>query len=393
MFPRSAVHRGFPTTRRPLHDPVTPTDPTFGQQIRRFEREHARNPGGLAFARLAEAYRRARRASRALELLRDGLRRHPSYPAGHLVRARALADLGRLDEAGASFRRVLELDPGNLVALRALARLSREQGDAEQERQWIRKIRGAHPSAIEPSDAAGAAGRRATEPEGDEGGSPPPASSRKSRSVREILDRSAGDEPDDPPRSAAHSREERERLIEELSGVAHPGWWSDTGGDGGEGGGSEGGADGTAGVDREETGVVTPTMARLYAQQGYWDEAEALYEELTRRRPDDPALRHQLEEVRSREVPAANRGVDPGEVGDDAAREVEGDRTGTGAGREGRVEARAESMEEHLRSLLDGRAGTDAPPGGPQARPQRRPNPAAVDPESDREFREEGGGE
>ncbi|MFW6085493.1 MAG: tetratricopeptide repeat protein, partial [Gemmatimonadota bacterium] len=99
-------------------------DFTGNEDIQRFAEHFRRNPDSLVFARLADAFRKAGDPERALEILRDGIRRHPDYASAHIVRARALEDLERPSEAEASLRRVLELDAQNLVAMRGLAELA-----------------------------------------------------------------------------------------------------------------------------------------------------------------------------------------------------------------------------------------------------------------------------
>nr|MDP2470348.1 tetratricopeptide repeat protein [Candidatus Palauibacterales bacterium] len=105
------------------------SDSPTSDEIQRFEEQYERQPESLVFARLADAYRKAGQPEKALALLDDGLLRHPDYPSGHIVRARALRDLGRMEETLDSFRKVLELDGHNLVAISELAGLAEERGD------------------------------------------------------------------------------------------------------------------------------------------------------------------------------------------------------------------------------------------------------------------------
>ncbi|MFQ5678677.1 MAG: tetratricopeptide repeat protein [Gemmatimonadota bacterium] len=111
------------------------------QEIRRFAADHARHPESRAFARLADAYRKAGRGEKALALLEEGLERHPRYVAAHSVRARTLRDLGRPAEAADAFRAVLEIDPGNLVALKALAEIAEGMGNTEEAEAWYGRLR------------------------------------------------------------------------------------------------------------------------------------------------------------------------------------------------------------------------------------------------------------
>ena len=115
-------------------------DSPASDEIRRFEEQYRRQPDSLVFARLADAHRKAGQPEKALAILAEGLIRHPDYPSGHIVRARALRDMGRMDEALESFRRVLELDGANLVAIRELARLADERGDTDESRHWYERL-------------------------------------------------------------------------------------------------------------------------------------------------------------------------------------------------------------------------------------------------------------
>jgi tetratricopeptide (TPR) repeat protein len=85
-------------------------------------RVHA-DPMSIAFAALAEEYRRAGRLVEAVDVCRTGLARHPAYLSAHVTLGRALLDLNELDAAEAELRGVLERAPDNIAAARALAEL------------------------------------------------------------------------------------------------------------------------------------------------------------------------------------------------------------------------------------------------------------------------------
>jgi tetratricopeptide (TPR) repeat protein len=89
-----------------------------------------RDPDGRGFAPLADAYRRAGDAKQALELLGDGMDRHPDFAPGHVVAARLYVEQGLFTEAEIAARRVLDLDPENVDALRSLVRALDEEGEA-----------------------------------------------------------------------------------------------------------------------------------------------------------------------------------------------------------------------------------------------------------------------
>lgn len=89
-------------------------------RIERLRRQVHRNPASIAFAALAEAYRRVGRYEDAVATCRRGLRRHPAYLSPRVTLGRALLALGRVDEARQELERVCEAAPGNLAARHTL---------------------------------------------------------------------------------------------------------------------------------------------------------------------------------------------------------------------------------------------------------------------------------
>ena len=80
----------------------------------------ARDAASIAFAQLAEDYRRLGQLEDAVRLCREGLSRHHAFPSARLTLARALLALGREDEARIELRRIVRESPGNLAATRAV---------------------------------------------------------------------------------------------------------------------------------------------------------------------------------------------------------------------------------------------------------------------------------
>ncbi|MGH7444221.1 MAG: tetratricopeptide repeat protein, partial [Longimicrobiales bacterium] len=101
-------------------------------EIAKLEALYANNPDGRVFAHLAEAYRKAGELERARDVLDRGLRRHADYASAHVVFGRVLADQGLETDAASSFQRVLQLDPENLIARRALAESDRAAGRLDE---------------------------------------------------------------------------------------------------------------------------------------------------------------------------------------------------------------------------------------------------------------------
>jgi tetratricopeptide (TPR) repeat protein len=289
-------------------------DAILQEEIRRFREQYQRNPASLVFARLADVWRRAGEPERSLEILADGIDRHPDYVTAHLVRARALRDLGRDVEAGDSFRAALDLDAQNLVAIRGLADLAREAGDEGEELRWteilaqvdplnpaprerlerlqeaVASVEDLAPSPLPVPDGAPTATRSAEAAGEEETGE---AADEPTDVLDEVLEGADEipepdepvdepvDEPTDVLKEVRESADEMPEPAVEAGGS--PWWFEDPDGD----------------IEEEEDGdLVTRTMAELYLRQGLHEEAEEIYFELLKRHPDDEELLRGLEAAR-----------------------------------------------------------------------------------------------
>jgi tetratricopeptide (TPR) repeat protein len=99
--------------------------------IRRYEERLAKDPSSLAFAPLADLYRKVGRIADAVAVCREGLRRVPRYATARLVLAKTLVAAGDLEAAQAELGAVIEQNPRDAPARRALADLARQQGDVD----------------------------------------------------------------------------------------------------------------------------------------------------------------------------------------------------------------------------------------------------------------------
>jgi tetratricopeptide (TPR) repeat protein len=87
------------------------------------------DPASIAFAALAEEYRRAGQFEDAIAACEAGLQRHPAYISARVTLGRSLLELGRFDEARHQLEHVLRTAPENLAAIRALAEIHGRVGD------------------------------------------------------------------------------------------------------------------------------------------------------------------------------------------------------------------------------------------------------------------------
>jgi tetratricopeptide (TPR) repeat protein len=98
-------------------------------RIEELRRRVQSDPASIAFAALAEEYRRAGRFEEAIATCHTGLQRHPSYLSAHVTLGRALIEVGQFEEAQAELEYVLKLAPENLAAIRGLAEIHHRRGD------------------------------------------------------------------------------------------------------------------------------------------------------------------------------------------------------------------------------------------------------------------------
>ena len=98
------------------------------RRIEDLRRRIQEDPASIAFAQLAEEYRRAGDLTGAVDVCRAGLERHPAYGSARVTLGRALLELGALDEARLELTQVLASAPENLAALRGVADIHRQQG-------------------------------------------------------------------------------------------------------------------------------------------------------------------------------------------------------------------------------------------------------------------------
>ena len=117
----------------------------YTSEIEKLERRWAENPKGRNFAPLADAYRKAGELDRAIELCQSGLELHPDYVSAHIVLGRCLVDMKNDPGAEGVFRKVLELDPENILALRMLSELAERNDRYDEAVQWLGKLLSADP--------------------------------------------------------------------------------------------------------------------------------------------------------------------------------------------------------------------------------------------------------
>ena len=97
-----------------------------------------KDPGSIAFAQLAEEYRRAGRFHESIDVCRAGLARHPGYLSARVTLGRALLEVGDIDSAQRELNDVLRVAPENLSAIRGIAEVHRKKGEIPEALEQFR---------------------------------------------------------------------------------------------------------------------------------------------------------------------------------------------------------------------------------------------------------------
>lgn len=117
-------------------------------RLEELRRRVQKDPASLAFASLAEEYRRAGSHQEAVRVCREGLRHHPEYHSARVTLGRALLALGQLEPAARELQAVLDAAPENLAACRGLAEISLRLGQHAEALTHLRRA-----LALAPGDA------------------------------------------------------------------------------------------------------------------------------------------------------------------------------------------------------------------------------------------------
>jgi tetratricopeptide (TPR) repeat protein len=97
-------------------------------RIEELRRRIQKDPASIAFAQLAEEYRRAGNYEDAIETCRAGLQIHPGYLSARVTLGRALVDINDLDAAQRELEFVLQHAAENLAAIRGMAEIHHRRG-------------------------------------------------------------------------------------------------------------------------------------------------------------------------------------------------------------------------------------------------------------------------
>jgi tetratricopeptide (TPR) repeat protein len=105
-----------------------PENPRIEELRRRIQKD----PASIAFAQLAEEYRRGGSYEEAIAACRAGLEIHPGYLSARVTLGRALIEVDNLEAAESELNHVLRSAPENLAAIRGLAEVHHRRSNLSE---------------------------------------------------------------------------------------------------------------------------------------------------------------------------------------------------------------------------------------------------------------------
>jgi tetratricopeptide (TPR) repeat protein len=110
----------------------------YSSEIDKLERRPKENCGDCRTA--SGGLPQGRQLERAREVLRQGLVNNPDHIPGNIVLGRCCLDMHEDNGAEVAFSHVLELDPENVIALKALGEITERQGRLAEASQWLGRL-------------------------------------------------------------------------------------------------------------------------------------------------------------------------------------------------------------------------------------------------------------
>ena len=145
---------------------VAAEDAAHAAVIRRYEERLVKDPSSLAFAPLADAYRKGGRTQDAIRLCEEGLARFPYYATARLILAKAFLDEGQSERAQGELEAIIAAGARDAEAHRLLGEIHRKAGRLEAALEQLEQAARLDPSDRESRLAAEVLRGRGHAPEG-----------------------------------------------------------------------------------------------------------------------------------------------------------------------------------------------------------------------------------
>ncbi|HUJ78943.1 MAG TPA: tetratricopeptide repeat protein [Nitrospiria bacterium] len=243
-----------------------------------------KDPGSRLFVPLAEEYIKAEMLDEAVQVLTDGLKKHPEFHVARVTLGRIYFQQGKFAEARREFEEVVKVNPDNLIALRKLAVLYRQSKLLDLAKRCCDALLAANPKDAEMLQLLQEIKAAQGKDEQSEISIAPPRSHTTSSSgpgAEHLLENSSGMPmaartdlatgyvpPQPPSPSQTQTVTPPAPSSPPMDSMGSP----------------------AVGDDAQEE-LVSPTLAQLYLRQGQYAQAVSVYDELLRREPQNESYR------------------------------------------------------------------------------------------------------
>lgn len=236
-----------------------------------------KEPGSRLFVPLAEEYVKAGMLEEAVQVLTDGLKKHPDFLVARVTLGKIYFQQGKFAEARQELEAVVTVSPDNLVALRKLAVLYRQDRLLDKARHCCDVLLAANPKDAEIQQLM----QELTPAQSKEGQVEMSVTAPKLDVSRGSAAEQAMELTNELPEPATDSSQTAEIVPSPPAPPPEPvdpatlqktTGKTDTGEDAPE-------------------ELVSPTLAQLYLRQGHYAQAVRVYDELLRREPHNDAYR------------------------------------------------------------------------------------------------------
>jgi tetratricopeptide (TPR) repeat protein len=236
-----------------------------------------KEPGSRLFVPLAEEYVKAGMLEEAVQVLTDGLKKHPEFLVARVTLGKIYFQQGKFAEARRELEAVVTVSPDNLVALRKLAVLYRQDKLLDKARHCCELLLAANPKDAEIQQLLQElnAALQPKEERAEMSMSAPKLDLSRGSAAEQVT------EPNEAP-SFALVPSQNTTSFPSQSSPPTPSVESETPQK------SMGKPD--AGEDAPDE-LVSPTLAQLYLRQGHYAQAVRVYDELLRREPHNDTYR------------------------------------------------------------------------------------------------------
>lgn len=283
------------------------------------------DPKSRVFAQLADAYRKAGMLDEAIETAKRGLEVHPNYAIAHNILGRCYLEKNMHALAVEEFQLTIRSDPQNLVGYKMLATAFEKQGATDEALKYFRMVLDLEPGEIEVAEKierlkagsdAGAPAAPAATPEPESEPRPlEPEPVREAGPSSLVLEdaqpRMETPSPVPPAPEPAGLETAEPQFVPQVETGAAPELVIEKGPEPFLG---ERGIEPPAAAPAAEPtppapatpagdGEATPTLAEIYAQQGHFEKAIAIYQKLVADSPENAAYKVKLDELLTKAYP------------------------------------------------------------------------------------------